>query len=304
MANLFELLRQREIIDIFIGDTAYGETNGVKIALPYLSGSSLCSLSTMFGYPKIYTWGGNNQSRWTYMDELLKYCIANHKIQPLLSHIFNKKQFGSSFNQAVTTLTHPELDDIYNGIIVEIVNAINNILYFGGNEFKVFNGQFVINKIDAVIKIEAPKIKMINSQYIMELSERANKDINENAYDSAITKCRTLIEEVFCYVIELRDEQPSEKGDIGTLYKQVKSLYGMHADKAMNTRVNTLLSGLEKIISAIAEMRNKGSDAHGLGSKRISIDEHHARLFLNASVALSDFILTVGEKNKKAANNT
>lgn len=32
-----------------------------------------------------------------------------------------------------------------------------------------------------------------------------------------------------------------------------------------------LLSGLEKILSAIAEMRNKGSDSHGVGETGICL---------------------------------
>lgn len=70
----------------------------------------------------------------------------------------------------------------------------------------------------------------------------------------------------------------------------------MHADASMDRRVNELLSGLEKIIDAVAEMRNKSSDAHGVGQKRINIFEHHARLFVNSSMTLADFILSVGGK--------
>ena len=65
----------------------------------------------------------------------------------------------------------------------------------------------------------------------------------------------------------------------------------MHADAGMDKRINELLSGLEKIIDAIAEMRNKNSDAHGVGQKRINISEHHARLFVNSAMTLADFIL-------------
>jgi len=150
------------------------------------------------------------------------------------------------------------------------------------------------------VAVIADMIKTVDRNYINSIAERANKDIDEKSYDSAITKCRTLLEEVFYYVIELRDEQPSDKGDIGLLYTQVKRLYGMHADKSMDTRIKTLLSGLQSIVSAVAEMRNKNSDAHGAGSKRLNIEEHHTRLFLNSAVAMSDFILSVGEKNKKA----
>jgi hypothetical protein len=83
-------------------------------------------------------------------------------------------------------------------------------------------------------------------------------------------------------------------GDIGKLYKQVKDLYKMHTDKEIDRRINSLLSGLEKIISSIAEMRNANSDAHGVGSRRINIAEHHARLLVNSAMTKAEFILSIG----------
>jgi hypothetical protein len=121
-------------------------------------------------------------------------------------------------------------------------------------------------------------------------------DISEANYDSAITKCRTLLEEVFFYVIEKKNETPSTSGDIGKLYGQVKSLYKMHQAKDLDKRINSLLSGLEKILTAISDMRNKGSDAHGAGSNRIAIEEHHARLFVNSAMMMADFVLSVSER--------
>ena len=61
-------------------------------------------------------------------------------------------------------------------------------------------------------------------------------------------------------------------------------------------RVNELLSGLEKILKAVSEMRNAQSDAHGVGRKRLRVAEHHARLFVNASLIMAEFILSVGER--------
>jgi hypothetical protein len=141
-----------------------------------------------------------------------------------------------------------------------------------------------------------PSVKCIDREYIKKLSDRAMNDVNNGNYDSAITKSRTLLEEVFCYVIEKKGETPSESGDIGKLYNQVKQLYNMHQNKDIDKRINGLLSGLEKILSSIAEMRNKNSDSHGIGAKRIDIDEHHARLFVNSAMTMSDFVLAVGNK--------
>ena len=154
----------------------------------------------------------------------------------------------------------------------------------------------IIERESGSIEIKTPAIVCVNREYIKDISARAIRDVENVEYDSAITKSRTLLEEVFCFVIEKKQKEPSQKGDIKKLYKQVKELYNMHSDAGMDKRINELLSGLEKIIDAIAEMRNKNSDAHGVGQKRINISEHHARLFVNSAMTMADFILSVGGK--------
>lgn len=52
---------------------------------------------------------------------------------------------------------------------------------------------------------------------------------------------------------------------------------------------------------SFSEMRNKDSDAHGVGSKRIPIRDYHARLFVNSAMTLADFILAV-ENNANTAH--
>jgi len=40
-------------------------------------------------------------------------------------------------------------------------------------------------------------------------------------------------------------------------------------------------------------MRNKDSDAHGVGARRIEIRDYHARLMVNSAAAMADFVLSV-----------
>jgi hypothetical protein len=291
--ELFSLLRTKNIIAILDGDTEFGEYNGKKVAMPYLSGPSLCDISSTFGLHVDYSWGGGALSRWNYLENLMKYCEKGNKSQQLLAYLFDKDKFIDSLRG----LSPQEIEESYNHITKTVIEKINGELYFGGNKLTVVNNMFVINAIDATIQVNAPKIKVIDRQYIKGLAERAMLDIESGNFDSVITKCRTLLEEVFCYVIEMASITPSDKGDIGKLHGQVKDLYGMRQDKGLDKRINELLGGLEKILNAIAEMRNKNSDAHGVGSKRFTLEEHHARLFLNSAIAMSDFILSVSEKN-------
>lgn len=142
---------------------------------------------------------------------------------------------------------------------------------------------------------ETPAIRSVSREYISNLSERALDDVENGNFDSAITKSRTLLEEVFCFAIEKQSQKPNDNGVIDDLYKQVKNLYNMHQDSETDKRINDLLSGLNKIIKSISLMRNKGSDAHGLGSRRINIKDYHARLFVNSARTVADFILAVVE---------
>mgnify|MGYP000917936899 FL=1 len=293
----YELLREKNILAILDGDTDFGlleingENSNIKVSMPYLSGPMLCDMSNKFGLPVTYAWNGGAQSRWAYMDDLLAHCIQNGHESDLLSFLFSKGQF----TEKLRGQTPETIDYAYSHIVKAIINQINGILYFGGNELVQTGSVFVIQKIGTTISVAAPSVTALDRRYITDISERAMKDISDGNYDSAITKSRTLVEEVFCYVIEKKGVEPSESGDMGKLYNQVKQIYNMHQDKDVDKRINGLLSGLEKILSAIAEMRNKASDSHGVGAKRINISDYHARLFVNSAMTMADFVLAVSE---------
>lgn len=298
MNNNYNLLRSKDIIAILDGDFQIEEVDGIRIAMPYLSGPMLCELSQKFGYYQEYYWGNSskpNLSRWQYMDNILEYVIKENKTSQLLSYMMEKERFSDSLRNLNNV---NDIEKMYKYIIKKVIDQINSILYFGGHELVIINNQYIIKNIDEKINIDVPNINIVDRDYIKDLSERAMKDIDEGNLDSAITKSRTILEETFCYAIEIKGEEPSESGDIGKLYKQVKDLYNMHANKDMNKRVNKLLSGLENIVQSIAEMRNNGSDSHGLGNKRVNISDYHARLAVNSSTTMAEFILSVSQNSK------
>ena len=290
----YELLRSKAILAILDGDTRFSEIDDVEISMPYLSGPMLVDISQRFGLSATYGWNGGAQSRWAYLDDLIVHCITNNRVSELLAFLFSKQQF----EEKLRGKTSEQIDGIYSHIINAIIEQINGALYFGGNKLVVSNKKFFVIPINSTIEITAPAVKNIDRDYIKDISDRAMQDVVSKNYDSAITKSRTLLEEVFCYVIEKKNEIPSSGGDIGKLYKQVKDLYNMHADKDSDRRINTLLSGLEKIVSSVAEMRNASSDAHGVGNRRLNIAEHHARLLVNSAMTMAEFVLSIGNNVK------
>ena len=290
--NEFLLLATKDVYAILDGDTELG-TSDSPLKMPYLSGTAIVELSNKFGLPCKY----GSLSRWMYMDELFKHCIENDRVEDLLAYIFNGPHFGSSIEGL-------GVDEAKNKILLirsRAIDRINALLYLSGYELRIVANKFILCKEGSSASVEAPAIKTINREYVSSLAERINHDIDNQELDSAITKSRTLLEEVFIYVIDAKGETPVDKGQISKLYGQVKSLYNMHQSKDMDTRFNMLLSGLEKIVSAVSEMRNKNSDAHGVGLKRVAIKDYHARLMANSAIAMAEFILSVANNaNGKA----
>ena len=100
IAEDFELLTNRDIIDILDGDTKFGTftfENGkyFAIAMPYLTGPMSCSISTQFGLAVRYNFDTTNdkkqnKSRWTYLTDLFEYCINNDTCSNLLLYLFYK----------------------------------------------------------------------------------------------------------------------------------------------------------------------------------------------------------------------
>jgi len=288
--QLKDVLVKREILDILIGDTSVGEFKpSMELRMPYLTGSDICGISQMFGLNAYYIRGGGNQSRWCYMLDLLSYCISTDKIEKLFLYLFSKKQFfydNSKFSKN-------EFDEYHSKVVSSSIEIINQFLVFSGKKLVSIDGHFKIMDVCENVSIVSNIVKNIDRDYISKLSHRAMNDVENGQYDSAITKARTLVEEVFCYVIEKKEVTPIDNGNIEKLYTQVKNLYRMHQSNEVDTRINHLLKGLQNILVSIAQMRNQAGDAHGVGGKRINILEHHARLYVNSAMTMADFILSV-----------
>lgn len=299
--NNLRLLKDKKIISILVGDTTFealkinNSDTDIKISMPRLSGQALRNISNKFGL--FIPDEEPQKDRWQYLNDLLDYCIENNKVSDLLLFLFSKEQF--KLKDELLKLTPQNIEYAYNKITKSILEQINALLYFNDKELIKKHNTFIIKKIGETINPNIPSIQKIDRAYIIDLSNRAMEDIQNKNFDSALTKSRTLVEEVFCYVIEKKHETPSGKGNINKYYKQVKNLYNMHQSKEADIQIKELLSGLEKILSSISNMRNINSDAHGVGAKRFNIKDYHARLFVNSATTMADFILSVSENSNQ-----
>ena len=290
----YSLLINRKIIDVLIGDVKLYE----EFTLPYLSGADLCQISTSFGLPRTYSWGNRgvvNKSRWEYMQDLMKYLNLQERIPELLSYLMQQ----SLFKNLVGIGNFQKVDDTYKAIIKGAIDAINAQLVIARVELRLVNKSFILAKVGEEIVIATPKVKIITTQYVRELPERIKDDINNKDYDSVITKSRTLLEEVLIFIIEkMTSERYKSNGDLVKIYQDATELMNMRQRGDWDKRVNELLGGLHKLVSAISSMRNMNSDAHGTGSGRITIKKREALLVAHSSMMLAEYWLSVYEKKE------
>lgn len=286
----FKLLINRKIIDILIGDSKVYD----DYTLPRMSGPKLCDLCTYFGLNKKYAWNdAPNQSRWEYMSDLLCFLDSRGKVPDLLTYLFKMERFD-----ALTKLGNPQkVKTVHDSIIDGAINSINAILMIAEKELRCVSGTFAVVDLGQKIVFDTPKVKVITSQYIRELPERIKDDIESRDYDSVITKSRTLLEEVLIFIIEhLTHERYKSSGDLIKIYQETTDLLNMRQKSEWDKRVNELLGGLHKLISAISSMRNMNSDAHGAGSGRIQIKKREALLAAHSSMMIAEYLLSVYEK--------
>ncbi len=304
----YKLLKNKRIVEVLDGDETFGDferhntgsyfgVGDLKIAMPRLSGLDICDVAKTFGSTTEYT---GMKSRWQYMFDLIDYGISSRRIPSILAYLFDESNFTRGIN---TELSKDEFKKYYELSVESALERINIILHFGGNKMIIDNRRvLMVSSSTSDPEISIKNVRNIDRDYIKLLSKRAIGNVDSGNYDSALTQARTILEETFDYVLEKRGIKPNTKGDINKLYKQVKDEYKMHEDRNADRRINRLLSGLENIISAVSEMRNKNSDSHGVGEKRLTIDKHHARLAVNAATTMADFILSVEKKSDGETN--
>lgn len=284
MDTAFKVLQQKEIYEFLegSGDQELVIHKGQSYGLPYLSGTDLDNICRAFGVTE--SLGG---SRWTYVEALVQYAIDNDRCDEMLSYLFALDKFKNL--KEIQEMD--EIEELHNKIVAAAVQKINQIIRLTRKELMLINGHFYITGAGTRPVIQTPKVDALTTAYVRGLRERCEADLTAGNYDSVVTKSRTMMEEVLIQILEQAGETPSTSGKIRDLYNQVKNIRNMRQNSTFDNRVNGLLSGLEKIVQNIGDMRNINSDAHGVGSGRIGIREKEARLIMNSSITFCEYML-------------
>lgn len=294
-SSLWNNLLNRDILDLIIGDKNCKKDildNSAK--MPYMRGIDIENFSNKLSIP----FDCQGISRWEMMKNVLIKVIEENKINLFFKELINKKRFQYLANMDNPMGFYSTPQSLYYDIIYQFFASVNNILSFDECyiEYNLDTYIFSIISFDEEIKIVTPSIEKIDGSYINKIIVEIEKAIKENDYNSATTKSRTLIEETLIYGLQHKNVEISSKGDINKLFNQFKEAYNIKVGKDVDVRLNTIVSSLIKIITAVAELRNANSDSHGVGdNNRFELKERDIRLLSNSSSTLANYLLGIIE---------
>lgn len=283
MDDAFKVLQRKDIYELLEGSSDFEivASDGNRYGMPYLTANDLASICFKFGLSDVFG------SRWNIVEELIQYAIENDQCSELLLHFFSLSQFDN-LNSIEDWDT---IETTHTQIVKAAIDRINRLIRLNRKELVLIDGQFYICDLGDEIVVDSPKVDSIDVAYIRGLRERCETDFISGNFDSVITKSRTLIEETLIYILESNGVTPSESGKVRDLYNQVKTIRNMRQNSDFDNRVNGLLSGLERVVTNIGDMRNINSDSHGVGRRRIVINEKEARLVMNSAITFCEYIL-------------
>lgn len=255
----------------FLGSAIAGDLEG----FPYRSGPQLVKFFNQFGARDVYPTGGGFPTRRIYAQDKLRELNGAALMKEVLSKALDAREFSKA-----------------SGNADEAVKLINENLKYDGYEVVPDGLMFKVRDLSAgKVKLEASaKIPDELSQLtIDENIRKCETKLSEGDFSGAITNARTLIEAVLIGIEKDLDANAAEyDGDLVRLYKRAQKLLNLEPDrKDISDSLKQILSGLTSIVSGLAAMRNKMSDAHAATYRP---NRHHAKLAVYAATTLADFL--------------
>jgi len=163
--------------------------------------------------------------------------------------------------------------------------------------FRYENGHFVSESLTAAI-VHAPTLVRLTEESIQEHVEKARQKIANGDAAGAIANAYTLVEEFLKQLLRKTGTAFNEsEGDIRALYKSVAA--PLHLDpksESLENYLKAILEGLQRQIGGLFEVANKASDRH---ARKYNPAPHHAKLAVNATFTLCEFLLESFEYQQK-----
>lgn len=126
-----------------------------------------------------------------------------------------------------------------------------------------------------------------------QVSPRWQAALNCRASDPerAITLARTLLEDVCKWILHEADVDWVEADDLPALYRKTAKVLNLAPDNHTEQIFKQILSGCQSVVVGLGALRNKLSDAHSIGPKRVRPATRHAELAVNLAGTMATFLI-------------
>ena len=247
--------------------------------MPYLKGWELVHLFNKYGFSDVYEQGF--PSRWKYTEDKIRLLNGSPKLVKLIEELLDPRRFHG-----------------FNNTVEDAANELNNILKYDNYELNKIGEFYKITDRRGSI-VEAESTKTVDIEFVQEQIEKCRNKIIEEDYNGAITNARSLLEAIFIEIIERSENSEiANDGNIENLWKRVKKILRLEITKdEMPDTIVQILSGLDSVVKGLAGLSNKSADRHA--TKFITL-RHHAKLAVNASMTISEFLLDSYARRNKA----
>jgi len=148
---------------------------------------------------------------------------------------------------------------------------------------------FVVRSLRPKV-LHTPSLIKLSEESISEHVAKARAKIESGDHAGAISNAYTLIEGMLKELLRRQGVTFNEnEGDIRALYKVcAPGLNLQPKGENLESYLKIILEGLQKQVSGLYEVPNKGSDRH---ARRYNPARHHAKLAVNSAFALCEFLL-------------
>lgn len=109
--------------------------------------------------------------------------------------------------------------------------------------------------------------------------------------EGAITSARTLLEATCKHILEDANSEISEKWDLPKLYSEASKTMSLAPSQHTEDTFKRILGGCQSVVENLGGLRNKISDAHGAGRRKVKPAERHAALAVNLAGSVAMFLV-------------
>lgn len=292
MGNDYSVLLDDDIVRLMIE----GEQAGSP--LPYLSKADIESLGAKFSvYHKSQDSIEENITRKKLTKDIINKSIEKGNTAKLLHYLVSEYHLKKAIGEKMKLSP-------FGGDVGETRSEIENEFIDKINEQLLYSNQRIYSDGQQLLLVDGDKIpevrvhNEINIVYVKELLSRVQTDLDSGDYDSVITKARTMLEEVFLFILRENSVQTEFKGNIKKMRGQVNAVLGMKPQKDWNPRIKPFIGHVNAIVDSIIEMRNKDSDAHA-SAERIKLSDSEIELLINTTINVGVYYLKVNQRRGK-----